>query len=221
MGVCVSVHVDDFKVFACAQTVCMCVCPAWMNLGESKALSVECEGCYINTLPTVPTYSRTHCWRQPRAALADILYKNGENGASERATAGSPVLTRLCLGWTCSLFSLLWLLIADSASQRDSQEVLRSLSPDDLKAESKGFGNLHQIQERGELVRALSLIGLHDKSNMQQRKTPAHESTSCIFAPKNGKQMQESAHTQNQTHTCSHMHTKNEHTDFEKAINSR
>lgn len=31
-------------------------------------------------------------------ALADILYKNGENGASEGATEGLLVLARLCLG---------------------------------------------------------------------------------------------------------------------------
>lgn len=87
-NVCVyeNMHVDEsslslsLSAHMCSDLVC--VCPAWMNLGESKALSVECEGCYINTLPTVPTYSRTHCWRQPHTALADILYKNGENGAS-------------------------------------------------------------------------------------------------------------------------------------------
>ncbi len=31
-------------------------------------------------------------------ALADILYKNGENRPSEGATEGFLVLTRLCLG---------------------------------------------------------------------------------------------------------------------------
>lgn len=50
-----------------------------MNLGEWEALSVECEGCYINTLAAA--------WprRQRSAALADIFYKNGQNGASEGA----------------------------------------------------------------------------------------------------------------------------------------
>lgn len=60
-------------------------------------------------------------------ALADILYKNGENGLSEGATGSFLVLTRRCLGSGCSLFSLLRLLIADSGSQRDRLEVLWSL----------------------------------------------------------------------------------------------
>lgn len=84
-------------------------------------------------------------------ALVDILYKNGENGVSAGPAASSLVLTRCCLGWSCSLFSPLWLLIADSASQWDCHEVLRSFSlliwPDNLNRKSKGFSNLHQVQE--------------------------------------------------------------------------
>lgn len=53
----------EFPEHKCSDWVYTCVCPAWMNLGEWKALSMECERRYINTLPTVPPYSHTHCWR--------------------------------------------------------------------------------------------------------------------------------------------------------------
>lgn len=56
-----------------------------------------------------------------RTALADVLYKNGENGLSEGATEDFLVLTRLLF-----FFKRPLTLIADSASHRDRHEVLRS-----------------------------------------------------------------------------------------------
>lgn len=121
-------------------------------------------------------------------ALADILYKNGENGPSDGAMEGFLVLTRLCLGWSCSLFSPLRLLIADSASQRDCHEVLRSFSlliwPDNLNGKSKGFGNLHQIQEweiGQSTKRDLVTWQKKQRAAYEYTHTRAFKSISCTF----------------------------------------
>lgn len=108
-------------------------------------------------------------------------------------------------------------MIADSASQRDCHEVLRSFSlliwPDNLNGKSKGFGNLHQIQEWE--IRSLNVSWLHDKTNVQSMNTytlkyikafPVHLHTKLV--KKKGKQMQKNMHIHNQTYTCPPVHTK-------------
>lgn len=143
-----------------------------------------------------------------RTALADILYKNGENGPSEGAMEGFLVLTRLCLGWSCSLFSLLRLFIADSASQRDCHEVLRSFRPlvwpDNLNGKSKGFGRLHQTQEWeiGQSTKR-DLVAREKQHAAYEYTLRAYKSISCTFTKrhKNGKQIRQNVHTHNRTYT--------------------